>query len=331
MTFSWLDVVVLTFTALQLVLAYRQGFAVGAILLVMDAAAIAGIAFTAPAIGAWAAQRFHWEAAVVAIAAAVAWFVLARALASHLTWRAYRLVASRRWLMRADMVAGLLPGLVVSWLGAVVGLWLYGAFVGPFPPNSQLSAAVQRSGEQAMGRVAHALPNGMPAIAHLPGGWTLVPGEAAGKAQAPSDLERQMLQRVNQERTKRGLKALAWDGRLADVGRAHSRDMLAKSYFAHEDPKGLTVADRARKAGVFYLVIGENLAFAPTLAIAHEGLMQSPGHRANILRPGFTRLGIGIVRVPRGSAYTPRHEGKAPPRPLRGFGDYLLVTQVFKR
>jgi uncharacterized protein YkwD len=45
---------------------------------------------------------------------------------------------------------------------------------------------------------------------------------------------------------------------------------------------------------VRFLTAGENLAFAPTVASAHEGLMQSPGHRANILRPQFARVGIGI-------------------------------------
>jgi uncharacterized protein YkwD len=234
-------------------------------------------------------------------------------------------------MARLDRFAGLVPGALVGWLGAVIGVWLYGAFVGAIPPHSPVSTAVERSGEQVMQRVGQVFPAGMPAIALLPSGWTLVSGEGQGKAVAPRELERQMLQRVNRERTQRGLKALAWDGKLAEVARAHSRDMLAKRYFAHEDPQGLTVAERAHKAGVFYLVIGENLAFAPTLAIAHEGLMQSPGHRENILRPGFNRLGIGIVRVPRNSAYVPRHGGKTPPKPLRGYGDYLLVTQVFKR
>jgi uncharacterized protein YkwD len=49
------------------------------------------------------------------------------------------------------------------------------------------------------------------------------------------------------------------------------------------------------KAGVKFRTAGENLALAPTLQLAHTGLMNSPGHRANILRPEFGRLGIGIM------------------------------------
>ena len=49
------------------------------------------------------------------------------------------------------------------------------------------------------------------------------------------------------------------------------------------------------EAGVKFRTAGENLALAPTLQLAHTGLMNSPGHRANILRPEFGRLGIGIM------------------------------------
>src|SRR6185503_18152883 len=66
-------------------------------------------------------------------------------------------------------------------------------------------------------------------------------------------------------------------------------------YFAHETPEGLSPFDRMRAANVRFLVAGENLALAPTLSLAHTGLMNSPGHRANILRPQFGRVGIGIM------------------------------------
>ena len=49
------------------------------------------------------------------------------------------------------------------------------------------------------------------------------------------------------------------------------------------------------KAGVEFFIVGENLAFAPTLEIAHDGLMQSPGHRKNILEEEFERVGIGVI------------------------------------
>ena len=79
------------------------------------------------------------------------------------------------------------------------------------------------------------------------------------------------------------------------MGRKHSSDMFARGYFAHYTPEGESPFDRMNAAGVKYVSAGENLALAPTLMLAHNGLMNSPGHRANILRPQFGRVGIGIV------------------------------------
>ena len=110
-----------------------------------------------------------------------------------------------------------------------------------------------------------------------------------------ADLEASMLVLVNNERVKRGLKALKADPELAVVARKHSVDMFARSYFSHYTPEGLDPFDRMRAGGIMFLTAGENLALSQTLAIAHTGLMKSPGHRANILNPTFGRLGIGIV------------------------------------
>jgi uncharacterized protein YkwD/uncharacterized membrane protein required for colicin V production len=109
------------------------------------------------------------------------------------------------------------------------------------------------------------------------------------------DLEAQMLEMVNRERVAVGLKPLAPDPALTEVARAHSADMFARGYFAHVTPEGLNPFDRMTRAGISFRIAGENLALAPTLQLAHTGLMNSPGHRANILRPEFGRVGIGIL------------------------------------
>jgi uncharacterized protein YkwD len=110
-----------------------------------------------------------------------------------------------------------------------------------------------------------------------------------------TDLEDAMLDMLNGERTQRGLQPLKADPVLAELARAHSRDMYARGYFSHVTPDGRDLADRMRTARLGYLAAGENLALAPTLAGAHQGLMHSPGHRANILRPQFGRVGIGVL------------------------------------
>lgn len=114
-------------------------------------------------------------------------------------------------------------------------------------------------------------------------------------AKPRADLELKMLELVNQERTSRGLKALKFDEQLVPVARAHSQDMFARSYFSHYTPEGKDPFDRMKAAGIKYYSAGENLALGPTLKICHDGLMKSPGHRANILNPSYGRLGIGIL------------------------------------
>lgn len=109
------------------------------------------------------------------------------------------------------------------------------------------------------------------------------------------DLEARMLEMVNEERVKHGLKPVAADPEMAVVARLHSRDMFARGYFSHNTPEGKDPFDRMRAKNVRFLTAGENLALAQTLRMAHNGLMNSPGHRANILNPSYGRLGIGIL------------------------------------
>lgn len=104
-----------------------------------------------------------------------------------------------------------------------------------------------------------------------------------------------MIDLINKERVGRGLKALEFDNRLRDMARSYSGDMFKKGYFSHYSPEGLTVADRALNAGIDFLVIGENLAYAPNVELAHKGLMNSPGHRANILSIDYSKAGIGVM------------------------------------
>ncbi len=107
--------------------------------------------------------------------------------------------------------------------------------------------------------------------------------------------ESMMLVLVNRERVKAGLKPLRHDPELVPVARAHSKDMFTRGYFAHNSPEGKDPFDRMNAAGIKFMAAGENLALAQTVEIAHTNLMNSPGHRANILNPSFGRVGIGIL------------------------------------
>ncbi|MDB5178687.1 MAG: hypothetical protein JWN01_630 [Patescibacteria group bacterium] len=107
--------------------------------------------------------------------------------------------------------------------------------------------------------------------------------------------EAAMLVLVNQERTSRNLLPLSLNTKARAVARAYSRDMFARGYFSHISPEGKSPFDRMKAGDVSYETAGENLALAPTLDLAHQGLMNSPGHRANILNPSYRTVGIGII------------------------------------
>ncbi|MES2808738.1 MAG: CvpA family protein [Bacteroidota bacterium] len=109
------------------------------------------------------------------------------------------------------------------------------------------------------------------------------------------DIAAEMLILVNDERAKRGLKALKADPEITVVALKHSADMFRRSYFSHYTPEGLDPFDRMRNGGINFITAGENLALSQTLKLAHKGLMNSPGHRANILNPTFGKLGIGVL------------------------------------
>jgi uncharacterized protein YkwD len=115
------------------------------------------------------------------------------------------------------------------------------------------------------------------------------------KPKVRPDLEAEMLMLINRERSAAGLKTLVADPALTEVARQHSADMFARGYFAHVSPDGRDPFDRIRSAHIPFNAAGENLALAPTLQIAHTGLLNSPGHRANILSKDFGRVGIGIM------------------------------------
>jgi uncharacterized protein YkwD len=108
--------------------------------------------------------------------------------------------------------------------------------------------------------------------------------------------EREMLVMINQARRKAGLYPVKWDDDLAAIARSHSADMVRNDFFFHVSPTTGDLEARMKRAGLTARGFTENLANNRTLRGAHDGLMDSPGHRKNILDPEADRVGIGIVR-----------------------------------
>jgi uncharacterized membrane protein required for colicin V production len=105
---------------------------------------------------------------------------------------------------------------------------------------------------------------------------------------------------VNEARVAAGLPLLAWSDQLATVGTGHAIEMYVDGFFAHTSPVTGDIGDRLQAAGAPYSVGGENLALAATVSEVHEGLMGSPGHRANIEADFYDTIGIAVVRGPLG-------------------------------
>jgi uncharacterized protein YkwD len=118
---------------------------------------------------------------------------------------------------------------------------------------------------------------------------------AALAAPAGSSAELNLLAAVNATRAAYGLQALHLDSTLQSAARSHSTDMVRHNYFAHGN-----FAGRMAAFHVHGITAGENLAwgtgpYARAATIVREWLA-SPEHRANLLRPGYARIGIGLVR-----------------------------------
>ncbi|WP_236860196.1 CAP domain-containing protein [Candidatus Formimonas warabiya] len=106
--------------------------------------------------------------------------------------------------------------------------------------------------------------------------------------------EHRMVDLVNLERASRGLQLLQVDMRLTKTARLKSKDLINKGYFGHYSPTYGSFSNMIKTHEIIYRYAGENLAGNTSVTDAHFALMNSPGHRANILNPNFTRVGIGV-------------------------------------
>jgi uncharacterized protein YkwD len=232
-------------------------------------------------------------------------FFLARIVLGLAADRVARALPHRAHAHGVNRALGILPGFVDGLLYAMIVsvLMLALPLVDAVTVQARQSVIATRLSEPAEWLEARLTPIFQEAVSKTmnrmvvqPGSRTNVPlAFTVNNPKPRPDLEAQMLALLNHERSVQGLPPLRADPELAEVARAHSRDMFARGYFSHVTPDGRDPFDRIRAAHVVYRTAGENLALAPTLAQAHQGLMHSPGHRANILRPAFGRVGIGIV------------------------------------
>lgn len=133
-----------------------------------------------------------------------------------------------------------------------------------------------------------------------PGSVVELPPADPDRLATSEEAAREIYDLVNRARIDAGLDPLAWSDALAEVGRGHAFEMYLDGYFAHTSPVTGDVGDRLVSAGITYSVAGENLALAATVQEVHGGMMDSPGHRANIEADFYRRIGIAVVEGPLG-------------------------------
>ena len=108
--------------------------------------------------------------------------------------------------------------------------------------------------------------------------------------------EYQLFDLTNATRVNHDLPTLTWDDHVRETARKHSKDMADHNYFNHTNLEGESPFDRMLADDIRFSVAGENLAYGQLNSIyAHEGLMNSIGHRENILKPDYQSLGVGVA------------------------------------
>jgi uncharacterized membrane protein required for colicin V production len=215
-----------------------------------------------------------------------------------------------------DQVGG--SAVSAVWLLGVLALLFY--FVTALPLNDAADEALEHStvahflgGENsAAGRIVNAVAGDrvLEALVNLDlvigDRHVIIEGDQAISIPASDDLTdlpddaQEVFELLNRARVEAGEAPLAFSQGLADVATGHAAEMYSQGYFSHVSATSGTVANRVTRAGIPFVVVGENLALAPTPATVHEGLMASPGHRENLLNPRYRRVGVAAISGPLG-------------------------------
>lgn len=118
------------------------------------------------------------------------------------------------------------------------------------------------------------------------------------------DFEAQVANLVNQERVSAGLAPLRYNPALSNVARMKSQDMIDHAYFSHQSPVFGNPFEMLMGFGIPFRAAAENIAEGQqTPQAVMNDWMNSPGHRQNILNPGFTELGVGYAVDAQGTPY----------------------------
>lgn len=305
MSLSWVDVVLGIVILFGVYGGWRRGFILSALDLLRWIGSLAAALLFYQSLANWLAPLDFWDEVWDAPLAFILLMIVTSVIGQIIASALARRVPPETHRNKVDRAFGLLPGFA----GGLITAAILSSLLFALPISDEFTEAVQKSvladnfsvyTEQVESAL---VPIFSEAAQTLNRRTTKNPGsderiDLPFKVESPKprpDLEAAMLELVNRERARENLAPLAPDPEMTEVARKHSLDMWRRGYFAHNTPENKSPFDRMRDDRVKFLTAGENLALAPTLGLAHSGLMDSPGHRANILRPQFGRLGIGVL------------------------------------
>lgn len=112
-----------------------------------------------------------------------------------------------------------------------------------------------------------------------------------------TQMEQQILDWTNEERTKVNAPPLKWNNRLALAARLHSDEMANQKELTHQLKGEPRFTERLSERGAKFSGAAENVGYADSAEELQSGWMHSPGHRTNLLNPVYTEMGVGIVRA----------------------------------
>lgn len=301
---NWIDVLLIAVILLSLWSGWQKGFLAGLANLITWAGSLAAGFFFYPNVSVFVRKIVSlgvWTIPVSFILTVIVARIFLSVLCNWLLQYAPQETHRQSW----NKTLGLLPGFANGLINATVVAALLLALplvngLSDKVHDSKLATKFTAPADWMKGKLSSIFNEAVNKSLHKPtakqGGKERINLPFTDKnPEVREDLEAQMLVLVNGERQKEGLKPLKGDSEIRVVARAHSKDMFARGYFAHTNPDGEDPFDRIQAARIRYTTAGENLALAQTLITAHKGLMESPGHRANILKPSFGRVGIGIL------------------------------------
>jgi hypothetical protein len=133
-----------------------------------------------------------------------------------------------------------------------------------------------------------------------------------GSPQVLPSAAEQLLSLANEERRAQGAPLLQWDPALAAAALSHCRRMAVEGEIAHRYGGELSLTERAGQAGAHFSLVEENIAIGSYPALIHQGWMQSPSHRTNLLNPQVDHVGIAAVAT-RGVIYAVADYSRAVP------------------